>query len=567
MASLTPHTGLLGKRLAKHLLRRSTFNVSKERIEEYSAYTPAQAIEKLSVIPEKNLKQPIHYVNDELTVPSPWIDDDAVFGPANVNTGSGNGKLRYYVVSWWLDEAKRDTSYRSKMAYFLHTDFTLSSLNLNGQFGSFYDYLRLLEVFCLGDWKEFVFQITKNPQMLNYLNNNQNTVKNPNENYAREILELFTVGKGPQVGVGDYTNYTESDVEEAARVLTGWKYHYINSVKYPDRDRYLVANGSEYGNIPCGYITTRNHDFGRKEFSHRFGNYVIEEWDTNNKTEAQKQARVEAELKEFIEMVLSKDETAKFICRKLYRFFVSRKITTEIENDIIAPLASTFRINYNLKEVIDQLLLSQHFYDLDDSNNTDEIIGGIIKSPIDLVLQTLTITDYPVPDPISHGEHHYDNFYYRQVLLKFLLPASQDPFNPPSVAGFPPNYENPDYDKFWFNSSTIIPRYNLADILLHSNRTKVNFLITKFVEDNVSDPYDASKIVSELVAIMFPEDIDTSRMSYFLNDILLEGGETTQQMWADEWNAYKNSGNNAGVESVLKPFFRALLWSQEFQNN
>lgn len=567
MASLNPHTGLLGKRLAKHLLRRATFNLSKDRINEFSICSPAQAIAKLSVVPAKNLIQPIHYVNGDLTQPSPWIDDDPVYGPVNVNTGSGNGKLRNFVVGWWLDEARRDTSYRSKMAYFLHTNFTASSLNLNSQFGSFYDYLRLLETFCLGDWKEFVFQMSKNTQMLNYLNNNQNTVKNPNENYARELLELFTIGKGAQVGIGDYTNYTESDVEEAARVLTGWKYDFVNSVKYPEKDRYKVSNGEDFGNIPCGYVLGKNHDFGRKEFSHRFGSYVIEAWDTSNKTEGQKQQRAEEELKEFIEMVLDKDETAKFICRKLYRFFVSRKITTEIENDIIASLATTFRTNYNLQEVINQLLMSEHFYDLDDMDSTDEIIGGIVKSPIDLVLQTLTITDFPVPDPITNGKFHYQNFYYWQIILNILQPASQDPFNPPSVAGFPPNYESPDYDKFWFNSSTIIPRYNMADILLNPNRTKVNFLVTNFVEENVSDPYDASKVVSELIAILFPEAVDESRLNYFLNDILLEGGETTQEMWADEWNTYKNSGNSSGVESVLKPLFRALLWSQEFQNN
>ena len=65
--------------------------------------------------------------------------------------------------------------------------------------------------------------------------------------------------------------------------------------------------------------------------------------------------------------------------------------------------------------MIDKLLISQHFYDLDDSDSTDEIIGGLIKSPLDLVMQTLTITDYPVPDPIAEGKFHYQNFYYFQM--------------------------------------------------------------------------------------------------------------------------------------------------------
>ncbi|MFC2126941.1 DUF1800 family protein [Bacteroidota bacterium] len=559
MASLSQYSGSLGKRLAKHLLRRATYNITKSRIEEFSNYTIDEAIAKLATIPAKNLNQPIHYVNGGLTQPTPWIDDDPIYGTVNTDNGSGNGKLRNFVVSWWLDEAKRDTSYRSKMTYFLFTDFTAASTSINGQFGAFYDYIRLLEFFCLGDWKEFIFQVTKNNSMLSYLNNNQNTNTKPNENYAREVLELFTIGKGAQAAAGDYTNYTEKDVEEAAKTLTGWTYAYNN--------RYKTTNGAEFGNIPCGYANIRKHDFGKKEFSHRFNNYVIEAWDTSGKTTAQKEARMEAELKEFISMVVGMEETAKYICRKLYRYFVSRNITSEIENDIITPLAETFRTNFNLQETINKLLKSQHFYDMDDSDNSDEIIGGLIKSPLDLILQTLSISNYPVPDPITDGKSHYQNFYYWQIILTILAPAGQEPFVPPSVAGFPPTYESPDFDKFWFNSSTIIARYNMADVLLNASRTKTTFHVTTFVEENVSNPNDPTVIVTELTDLLFPNSISSDRLNYLVNDILLDNNSTTPQMWSDEWNLYKNTGNKSGVESVLIPLFRALTWSQEYQNN
>ena len=95
---------------------------------------------------------------------------------------------------------------------------------------------------------------------------------------------------------------------------------------------------------------------------------------------------------------------AKYICRKLYRFFVSRNISSEIEDEIIVPLANTFRTNYNLQEVISQLLKSKHFYDADDSESTDEIIGGLIKSPLELALQSISLLDFPVPHPIDEGE-------------------------------------------------------------------------------------------------------------------------------------------------------------------
>ena len=148
-------------------------------------------------------------------------------------------------------------------------------------------------------------------------------------------------------------------------------------------------------------------------------------------------------------------------------------------------------------------------------------------------MQTLTITDYPVPDSIAQGKFHYQNFYYWQVVLNIMELAGQNPFYPPSVAGFPPNYESPDFDKFWFNSSTIIPRYNIADILLNPNKTKSIFYVTTFVDTNVSDPTDPTILVTELVEIMLPELLEQDRLNYFVNDILLEGGETTPQMWAD----------------------------------
>lgn len=558
MASLTPLTGTLGKRLAKHLLHRTTYNINKHRIEEFSKYTIDEALDKLAIIPKKRLNQPIHWVQGDLTQPSPWIDYDPIHGPVNLNNGSSTFLLRKMVISWWLDEARHDTSYRSKMTYFLFTNFTLSSNQATGQRGLFYDYLKLLERFCLGDWKEFVFQVTKNSLMLLYLNNNQNTKWKPNENYARELLELFTIGKGPQVGLGDYTNYTEEDVVEGAKVLTGWTY------KYNQRTAY--TNGKEHGDIPCGYANIYKHEFGKKQFSSRFNNHVIEAWDTNGKVESEREERMIWELKDYINMILNQDETAKFVCRKLYRFFVARNITTEIENDIIVPLATTFRENYNLEEVITQLFKSQHFFDADDSDNKDEIIGGLIKSPLNLGLQTLNLINYPTRDPLTDGKHYYKNFYYFQLNSNIMSAANESPFDPPSVAGFPANYEAPDYDKFWFNTATIIPRYGMITILLNSKKTIIPYAIATFVDEHVSNPYKPEILVRELTDLLFPEEIDQDRLNYFVNDILLDNGSLTTEMWADEWSNFK-TGNNPHIEDALQPLLSALLWSQEYQNH
>lgn len=336
---------------------------------------------------------------------------------------------------------------------------------------------------------------------------------------------------------------------------------------YSNDDRNSQTNGAEFGDIPCGYIKKPNdHDFGEKQFSYRFDNYVIQDWDPTGKTDEEKITQIDSELREFIAMILNQDETARYICRKLYRYFVSKSITAEIESDVIEPLATTFRANYNLEEVMTQLLKSQHFYDEDDSDNTDEIIGGLIKSPLDLVLQTLSITDYPVPHPIDEGENHLKHFYFNQMINNCLIPSGHEIFRPPSVAGFPPNYEAPDYDKFWFNTSTIIARYNLPNILLDRSAVKTTFYVAEFVRDNVSDPADPYVLVSELADILFPESIDADRIEYFVTDILLDGGSISTTSWAFEWND-NNMTPDSGVEDALIPLFKALIWSQEFQTN
>ena len=108
------------------------------------------------------------------------------------------------------------------MTLFWHNHFVVEFGDINdARMG--YEYCRLLRQHALGNFKQLAKDVTVTPAMLRYLNGNQSTVGAPNENYGRELLELFTVGKGPLIGPGNYTNYTEADVQAAAKVLTGWR--------------------------------------------------------------------------------------------------------------------------------------------------------------------------------------------------------------------------------------------------------------------------------------------------------------------------------------------------------
>jgi len=572
MASLDPYSGVLGSRLAKHLLRRATFNITKARITEYANYTVDQALTNLLSTSIKNLSQPIHYVSGNLISPSPWINNDSTFGPANDDNGSGSQRQNDFVTSWWMDEARRDTSLRSKMTYFLFTNLTAPQKD-NGDSAYYYDYLMLLEHFCLSNWKELVFQVSINPRMLEFLNNDENTVANPNENYARELLELYTIGVGKPIYIddngnvafeGNPLNYTESDIEKIAEVLTGWRFDKNQRSSMP-------LNGESNGNLPCGYPVPGDHNFSSKQLSIHFDNHLIPAWDPTGTTDSQKKAQMEAELRDLIDVILAQEETAKYICRKLYRFFVSRNISNEIETEIIIPLAATFRTSYNLEEVITQLLKSKHFYDADDSDSNDEIIGGLIKSPLDLALQTITLFHFPVADPIENGELHYKNFYQNNIINNLLVQSAHPPFGETTTppAGFPAHYSGPNYDRNWFNSSTIIYRYNICKNVLFKGA--FGFDPTAFIQEVVTDPSNPELMVTTLTDMMFPEAPSDERKQYFIETFLFDGGSLLQEgdskyyYWESLWADYSQGNKVNTVNNILKSLIEALIWSQEFQ--
>jgi uncharacterized protein (DUF1800 family) len=122
---------------------------------------------------------------------------------------------------------------KGKMGLFWHNHFVIerdvvSNVNFN------YHYSKLLYEQALGNFKTLTEKITVNTGMLKYLNGAENVAGKPNENYARELFELFTIGKGPLISEGNYTNYTELDIREAAKVLTGWRTSTTNNSSYFD---------------------------------------------------------------------------------------------------------------------------------------------------------------------------------------------------------------------------------------------------------------------------------------------------------------------------------------------
>ncbi len=520
MASLAPITWNLGNRLASHLLRRSSYSFTRERINFLAQKNGPQAVAELL--------QPM---------PNPTIAGPSTITKANIN-------------AWWMYQAVQDTTIGHKMAFFLHTLFVVDfqkqqELNL--------EYLRLLNYYSLGNIKEFAKKMSLDNRMVEYLDATRSSAGIPNENYAREFLELFTIGKGASQGPGDYTNYTEADVQEGARVFTGLRVDETLSNIDPDTG------------LPRAIIDFSQHDTGTKTFSSAFQGTSI--------SGASSEADVIREISDFVEMVFAQEETAKRICRKLYRFFVSPLIDDEIETDIIAPLATTFRDNnYEIQPVLSQLLSSIHFNDQDDANNRDEIVGTMFKSPLDLVLGLMSYFKVPIPDPISEASNHYTTFFQESVQELIFKPAGMFLFEPELVAGYPAYHQAPDFSRIWFKTANVAARYQAAEMF--STGTKVSEVgsiggpiidSVAFVSNpnHISDPSNAYKVATELMLFLFAEFPDQERFNYFLHTVFLNGIDP--ENWTREWEDYEASGIDTEVRIMLDQLIINLLRSPEYQ--
>ncbi|MFN0212751.1 MAG: DUF1800 family protein [Saprospiraceae bacterium] len=550
MASLSPLTGTLGHRRAAHLLRRVSYNFTKPKVDQMAGQTAAQAIGSLLQLNPLQLSQPIY--KDLATQGSPvqtWL---LPLPGSPINTPAEDFVLRRWVMTWWCNEALRDTGIGHKMQFFFH-QFLQTTAN-TARNSSFFDYLQLLRWGALGNFKKLAYKIVVDNNMLVYLNNQQNTSNNPNENFAREYFELFTIGKGPQIGPGDYTNYTEDDIVEAAKVFTGFRTRL-------NRDVVDVETG-----IPRGDVQFGQHKQGSKTFSSKFNNTVIQG--------ASNGAGMWVELQSFVNMIFAQPETAKTLCRRLYHTFVSRNITQEIETDIIVPLSNTLIANnFEVKPVLQQLFQSQHFFDADDSDNVDEIIGGMIKSPLELNYQTMSFFGMPLPDPMT-ATNIYRQIFENGMLQRAFGTANLPLFFASDVAGYPAYYSEPDYSRQWFNSSTIITRYKVAEMFLSGKLTIGNqpaqplgtkIDIAPWIKNSgaISNALDSQTLVEDLLKYLLPEAVDSDRFNYFHVQVFLDNLPATD--WTYEWQNYLNTNDATEVTLALERLIKAILYSPEYQ--
>lgn len=554
MASIAMRTGLLGVRLAAHLLRRATYHVTPARINQFALMTADEAVDTL--LTPSNLLEP--------NGPLSWETNNPIFEMGNHAGGETlilpAGNVINANILWRLYESIYDQSATWKITNWFASIYSVSSYTAYT-----YAFWRLMHSQVHSDLKTLAKKVTLDSSMMVYLGNHYND-KGSNENYAREFLELFTILKGEAIAVGNYTNYTEADITLAAKVISGFRIS--NTAVDPDTG------------IPRSQPYISRHDVTEKEFSDAFTDpskpniHIIQGATTVGD--------MDRELSDFIEMIFNQLETARAYVRKMYRFFVGDIINSEIESGVIEPLAVQLKgtnNNYDHISVLKTLLKSYHFYDEDDTNTENEIIGSKIKSPYELLYHSISLLNIPSPNQGDNLLRYKNNAY--SILYEHMSFVGLDMRGPITVEGYPGFYDGPSFSKNWFSSNVMFRRFTYGLSIKRGKIRNSNSYfpfsadIVQYVKDtfevpdgpgnNPGDPQgvaDATRVVDGMLSYFFSEMPQGDRYSYFENALL---GGLSPINWFFSWVEYLATDDDTNVRVGLESLYDAILSSPEFQ--
>ena len=398
--------------MISHLLRRSGFGATREELQRYAAQGYEATVEELINPPDENAAGKTALL--------------IRYNPSSLLPGGVTVPGQY---NWMYHMITTQRPLEEKMSLFWHHVFATANSKLDGA-DQLVEQIVLFRKIGMGSYRDILLEVSKDPTMLFWLDNNENHRYAVNENWGRELLELFSMG---------VSNYTEVDVREAARAFTGWNIE----PRLPRQPYWRFPWKFEY--------RAEDHDDGEKTFLGRTGNFNGED---------------------IINIILEEPATARFICRHLYNFFVADDVqvpawTIEPARDEEAlemMIDSFIESGYEMKSVLRTIFNSEFFKNAQYAK---------IKSPAEVVAGTLRLTEsnmFPGPDLPEIGPQ---TAYMGQDLL-----------NPPSVEGWYTGQE-------WINSGSLLARINfVADHVANTGLPGVQNIIGYMMSDGVKTPGD-----------------------------------------------------------------------------
>jgi uncharacterized protein (DUF1800 family) len=499
----------------EHLLKRTMFGAKKSDVDYFLSLTPGQAVDELLnnvSVPSPPLRdygllesEGVKYDDLGVLQGQTWVNDPNMASSINIRF-SINGARVESLKKWWMGVMiNQQRSVQEKMVLFWHHHYSIQESEVDNA-AFLYRHHNLLRTQALGNVKTLAREVTIDPAMLVHLNGQYNSKLAPDENYARELQELFTIGRDADTG------YTENDVIAAARVLSGWRVD-VNPLR--------------------AYFSAGEHDAGSKAFSSFYNNTTI----AGSTSPFQ-------ELDALINMIFNTEEAARFIVRKIYRWFVYYEIDDITEINVIEPLAAILRSNnYEIKPMLSALFKSEHFFD--EYNR-----ACFIKTPIDFIVGTLREfnVNYPAYTNWQTGYEFFYNLYGKSAEMQMHL------FQPPDVSGWPTYYQEPMFYELWVNSNSLPRRADYTNALISND-----ILDVKAFAASMPTPSDPDKLISNVTDLLLRYPLSDSSRNYVKTKFLLNN-TTDNSVWTNAWN----SNNNAVIIPALKDMFTFLLNLPEY---
>jgi uncharacterized protein (DUF1800 family) len=436
-----------------HLLRRFGLGASEAELEFYGKGGLAGAIDKLLNFDSVN--EDFVYEIDNLML--------------EVNTKVGKVKNlnpRGTQVWWYTRLLTTQRPLEQKMTVFWHNHFATSAAKVeSGE--AMYKHLETLRTHAFGRFEDLLLAISHDPAMLYWLDNGDNEKGKPNENFAREVMELFTLGIG---------NYTEMDIQEAARAFTGWRY----GVRRP--------NGRI---VPTKQVPRKDSEFVFEPSRH----------DTDIKTVLGNTGQFNGE--DICGILVGKPRTAEFLTRKIWEWFVYENPS----DAVIKPLADKWHRNgMVIKDLLADIMRSPEFY-------SERSYRKLVKNPIDFAIaparqlgigQILRKSTETIPE----GQPKNRALGPSQATLLATKSMGMELVYPPDVSGW---RTGPG----WISSATMLERIKWADMLLNGGPVAVNPNGKRVARtnaypaaglfDDISEPLEAAKKIVSVFDAEIPD--------------------------------------------------------------
>lgn len=513
-SGILPYSGQWTINEVTHLLKRTMFGAKKADIDHFMGMTMSEAVDELL----NNISTPTPPLRDyglivtedgtydDLGVAQgqTWINDPNTASDPDARPSISRLRMDS-LRKWWAGlMINQQRSIQEKMVLFWHHHYSVQQEEVNNP-QMMYRHHNLLRTNMLGNVKTLAREVTIDPAMLLHLNGYLNSRQAADENYSREFQELFTIG------LGNDSHFTENDVIAAARVLTGWRVR---------------------TNPPESYADAGAHDTGAKTFSAFYGSRTIAGSDAATELDA------------LVDMIFDTPEAARFICRKIYRFFVYYEIDADTETDVIEPLAAILRNNnYEIKPMLEALFKSEHFYDILNQ-------ACYIKSPLDILTGTLREFNVPFPAYTDYAAGYplFFSIYNNAATMQLDL------FQPPDVNGYAAFVQGPMHYELWVNSNSLPRRADYTDALINDD-----VLDVRGFANYSSNPSDPDTLISDVTALLLRYPLSTASKTYVKTRFLLNN-TTDNTIWTNAWN----SSNTTVINQSLKNMFMFLMNLPEF---